>query len=236
MKDRVFEGDDVSAALRAAAQALGIDPPQLRYVVLEQGRQAAPGVSAQAARIAVLMDATGASAPVPVVARTAPEQASSAPADARTRAQRVLQAFARAAGEPLESEVQETPEALVFRVSGPAEALLLSQGGEPLRALEHLLQRACGRDDTRRIQLISMRYRADRDAFLGQLARSLAASVRGDGAPRETEPLNAYDRRIVHLAVETEPGVRSQGVGEGAARRVAVVPVGDAPPATPEVQ
>ncbi len=237
MKDRVFEGDDVSAALRAAAQALGIDPPQLRYVVLEQGRQAAPGVSAQAARIAVLMDATGASAPVPVVARTAPEQASSAPADARTRAQRVLQAFARAAGEPLESEVQETPEALVFRVSGPAEALLLSQGGEPLRALEHLLQRACGRDDTRRrIQLISVRYRADRDAFLGQLARGLAASVRGDGVARETEPLNAYDRRIVHLAVEAEPGVRSQGVGEGAARRVAVVLVGDDPPATPEVQ
>lgn len=245
MKDRVFEADDVAAALSAAAQTLGIASPQLRYVILEEGRRAAPGVSAQPARIAVLMDATGRSAPakpaaaIPAASPAAVEPAASpevdsAPADAGSRAQRVFDAFALATGMALQHEVQETPETLIFRVSGPAEALLLSNGGESLRALEHLLQRACGRDDARRIQLISVRYRTDRDAFLGQLARSLAAAVRGDGAPRETEPLNAYDRRIVHLAVETEPGVRSQGVGEGAARRVAVLV--DGPAASPEVQ
>lgn len=238
MRDRVFEGDDVAAALRAAAETLGIDPPQLRYVVLDEGRRPAPGVSAQAARIAVLMDATRlTSAPAPAAVASAPrEEVLYAPGDAQSRAQRLFDAFARAVGEPLDREVQATPESLVFRVSGPAEGLLLSQDGEPLRALEHLLQRACGRDDTRRIQLVSRRYRDERDAFLGQLARGLAGAVRGDGVPRETEPLNAYDRRIVHLAVESEPGVKSQGVGEGSARRVAIVPIVDGPAANPEVQ
>jgi len=243
MKDRVFEGDDVAAALRAATQTLGIELPQLRYVVLDEGRRPAPGVGAKTARVAVLMDATGRSTAAPPPARppaapprAAASEAPAVPSDARNRALRVFEAFATAAGQPLEHEIQETPESLIFRISGPAEELLLSQGGEPLRALEHLLQRACGKDDSRRIQLISMRYRGERDAFLGQLARDLAVAVRGDGVPRETEPLNAYDRRIVHLAVEAEPGVRSQGVGEGAGRRVAIVPEVDGPAANPEVQ
>ena len=49
-------------------------------------------------------------------------------------------------------------------------------------------------------------------------------TVRGDGRPRESRPLNAYERRIIHVAISEEPGLRTFSVGEGADRRVTVAP------------
>jgi spoIIIJ-associated protein len=124
----------------------------------------------------------------------------------------------------------------VVRVSGPGEALLLEHGGEALRALEHVLQRAVSRDEPRRLQLTSVRFRSERDGYLRELAGQLAEAVRNDGVPRETEPLNSYDRRIIHLAIQEQARVRSFSVGEGSARRVTVAPEQAGPTPTPEVQ
>ena len=55
----------------------------------------------------------------------------------------------------------------------------------------------------------------------------LAAAVRADGTPRVTDPLNAYERRIVHMAVAEEPGVVTYSVGEGSGRRVTIAREGD---------
>jgi spoIIIJ-associated protein len=67
-------------------------------------------------------------------------------------------------------------------------------------------------------------FREQRDAALAEEARRLAEAVRADGAPRTTEPLNAYERRIVHLAIGEVAGVITYSVGEGAGRRVTVAP------------
>src|SRR4030095_3154626 len=57
VKDAIFSGPDVAAALQAAGRALGLPPEQLRYVVLEAGTPGRLGLQAQPARIAVMMDA-----------------------------------------------------------------------------------------------------------------------------------------------------------------------------------
>jgi spoIIIJ-associated protein len=133
-------------------------------------------------------------------------------------------AIGEAAGEPLQVAFEEGDQVLVARLSGAGEALLLDQGGKGLRALEHIMQRALAPDEPRRLLLTSERYRAERDLYLRERALQLASAVRSDGTARETEPLNAYDRRIVHLAIQDEPGLRSFSVGEGSARRVTVAP------------
>jgi len=235
MKDRVFEGRDVARALEAASVGLGLPVARIRYVVLEEGGEATGAASAAPARIVVLLDAS-AGAPASVRQEPASARTPRPAGDAKPRLRRLVAAFAEAAGEPLQVSFEDGDATLVVRVSGPGEALLLERGGEALRALEHLLQRAVSQDEPRRLQLTSERFRSERDAFLRGRARALADAVRSDGVPRETEPLNSYDRRIVHLAIQDEPDLRSFSVGEGAARRVTVAPRPPGPADTSEVQ
>ena len=97
--------------------------------------------------------------------------------------------------------------------------------GEPLRALEHLLQRMYG--EALRPRVLRLRcegFRERRDQALGEAARALAAEVRACGEPRALAAMNAYERRIVHVALQDEPGIRTFSVGEGAERRVTIAP------------
>jgi spoIIIJ-associated protein len=238
VKDRVFEGGSVTGALEAASVGLGLPVERLRYVVLEEGSEATTQAPGTSARIVVFLDATqgGAAPSSPAPSRPPQVGARRVAGDAKPRLRRLVEAVAEAAGEPLDVVFEDGDETLVVRISGPGEGLLLEQGGVALRALEHVLQRAVSRDEPRRLQLTSTRFRSERDVYLRARARELADAVRTDGVPRETEPLNSYDRRIVHLAVQEEPKVRSFSVGEGSARRVTVAPEAEAPAGTPETQ
>ena len=222
MSDRAFTGRDVPEALAAASRALGLPPERLRYVVLEAGTPAAPGTSGTPARIAVLMDAGAARAAVAPGPPVAP--AAAAPPSAPGPVLRALvRALAEGAGVDLAAEVEEGEGVLTVRVEGPGCPLLLEEDGEVLRALEHLLQRAATRPGSRqRVVVACPGYREQRDDSLRAEALALARAVRLDGRPRETRPLNSYERRIVHMVVSEEPGMRTFSVGEGADRRVTV--------------
>ena len=135
----------------------------------------------------------------------------------------LVRSLAEAAGVDLAADLEETEDVLTVRLEGPGCALLLEEEGEVLRALEHLLQRAAARPGPRpRVVVACPGYRETRDESLRAEARALAQAVRGDGRPRESRPLNSYERRIVHLVVSEEPGLRTFSVGEGADRRVTV--------------
>jgi len=216
MSDRAFTGKDVPEALAAASRALGLPVERLRYVVLEAGTPGAHGTSGTPARIAVLME-TGAAR------GAAPPGAAGAPSAPGPVLRALVRALAEAAGVDLAAEVEEGEGVLTVRVEGPGCTLLLEEDGEVLRALEHLLQRAATRPGSRqRVVLACPGYREQRDDSLRSEARALAQAVRLDGRPRETRPLNSYERRIVHMVVSEEPGLRTFSVGEGADRRVTV--------------
>jgi spoIIIJ-associated protein len=72
-------------------------------------------------------------------------------------------------------------------------------------------------------------YREERDAWLAGRARELAAEVLREGRAHEMEPLNAYERRIVHIALSDQPGVRSVSVGSGSDRRLTIAPAAPGP-------
>jgi spoIIIJ-associated protein len=55
-------------------------------------------------------------------------------------------------------------------------------------------------------------------------ARRSASHVRQTGEPVQLEPMNPYQRRIVHLAIVDEPGVKSFSTGEGFLRRLTIAP------------
>jgi len=217
MKDQVFSGRDIEEALAAASQALGVPRPELRYVVLEAGTPAARGLEARPARVAVLMD-RDAPAPPPAAAPR-PEK------DPRAGARAIVRAIAEAAGIEASAETEDTPEALTVRIEGPDVAFFLDDDADVLEGLDHLLQRMYHRAlDPRRLVVTCEGYRIERDEALRRTARELAASVRRDGVPRTTRPLNSYERRVVHVTLSGEPGIRTYSVGEEGNRRVTVAP------------
>ena len=215
MRDRVFSGRDVAEAVRAASLALGIPEAALKVVVLDAGAPAGPAASATPARIAVLLSAPG----------HGPEEEPrpEPPGDAKVAIRRVVAAIAEEAGLVVDVAFEESAEALLVRLGGPGRELLLEEGGQVLLALEHLLQRMYGRTlEPRRLLVNCDGYREARDAWLTGRAQELADIVKRERAPQETEPLNAYDRRIIHMALSEVPGVRTFSVGQGADRRVTV--------------
>jgi spoIIIJ-associated protein len=235
VRDRAFTGRDVAEAVQAAAQALGLPADKLRYFVLEPGRPATVGVAPSPARIAVLMDA----GPAP---RRRDEDEDLAPAlpahgvedavagededeDLESRLRRVTTALAEAAGFAIDASIREDRDAVTLHLQTADPGFFLGEDGEgaPQRALEHLFHRMFSFVvHPLKLRLEIEGYREARDEALRRQALRLVDDVRRTGEPRQTGPLNAYERRIVHLAVAASGGVASRSEGEGAARRVVV--------------
>jgi len=232
MSDRAFTGRDVADAVAQAARALGVPAERLRYVVLEAGRAGAHGMGDTPARIAVLVQGRGAPG---ADHREPPASEVRAGEDRGNRAvghaglaptvRALVRSLAETAGVDLAAELEETDETLTVRLDGPGCALLLEEEGGVLQALEYVLQRVAARPGPRpRLVVTCPGYRETRDDSLRAEARALAQAVKADGRPRESRPLNSYERRIVHMVVSEEPGLRTFSVGEGADRRVTVAP------------
>ena len=227
MKDRVFTGSDVPAALAEAASTLGLPESELRYVVLDAGSEGGRGVQPTAARVAVLAPRVD----EPRRSRDdAPEEERRAQTpppsgDPRAGIRATVRAVAEAAGIDVSAEISEGEDRVVVQLGGPDHAFFFGQDGrgDVLRATEHVLQRSYGRDFLpKSLRVDCDGFQEKRDEALGEDARKLAEAVRGDGTPRTTEPLNAYERRIVHMALSEAPDVTTYSVGDGPARRVTV--------------
>lgn len=220
MKDQVFSGRDVEEALAAASQALGVPRASLHYVVLDAGGTSGRGLTAQPARVAVLMDRM---APPPPPAPPAPGPR--AEKDPRAGVRAIVRAIAEAAGLEVAAEIEEAPDALTVRIEGKDVPFFLDDDADVLEGLDHLLQRMYQRAlDPRRLVVTCEGFRVERDEGLRRTAQELAEAVRRDGVPRTTGALNSYERRVVHVALAAEPGIRTFSVGEEGNRRVTVAP------------
>jgi spoIIIJ-associated protein len=226
MKDQVFTGRTVSEAVEIAGRTLGLAPDAIRYVILERETTGVLGVGGTPARIAVLLERPGSapsSGPRGQQTSAVPPPRAERPKEPLAAIRAFVREFGEASGLDLTAEVQEDEQRTVVRLFGADKDLLLENGAEALVALDHVVQRAFGRDvHPRRLMLDCEGYREARDGALQAQARELAEAVRADGKPRETEPLNAYERRIVHMAVGEEKGLRTFSVGEGQDRRVTI--------------
>jgi spoIIIJ-associated protein len=243
VKDRTFSGQDVEEALASAAASLGLPLRDLRYVVLDPGSAGGRGLKPTPARIAVLLhepaaggaaaparpEADGAEGPAEPRAPLPPREAR----DAATGVRAIVRAIAAAGGLDVEADIEESGDAFLVRLRGKDAAFFHGEGarGDVLYALEHLLQRTFGEDlRPRLVRLRCEGFREARDAALTEEAHQLAAEVRESGHALQMEPLNSYERRIVHLALQDEPDIRTYSVGEGMDRRVTIAPKGgDAP-------
>lgn len=114
-------------------------------------------------------------------------------------------------------------------ITGGDPGKIIGRGGRTLSALEYLTNAVVNRDEARGEAMGSVRvnidvggYKERRDERLRNEARKAAARVRKTGFAVELDPMNAGERRVIHMALADDPSVRSESSGEGRDRRVVV--------------
>jgi spoIIIJ-associated protein len=128
------------------------------------------------------------------------------------------------AGLDLKVTAAETESGCVLNIDGEDSALLRSEGGELLDALEHLVNQSFSRSLSQGERLICdvEDFRAVRETELRAMARHAAQRVKSSGLPFTFGPMNANERRIIHLELASDEALHTESVGDGAARRLKV--------------
>ena len=115
-------------------------------------------------------------------------------------------------------------EATILRVNGSHMGALIGRRGETMESLSYLASLVVNRMEGPYVKLgLDVGgYRGKREGDLEALARRIAERVIRTGCYYEMEPMNPYERHIIHTAVAAIDGVRSESTGDGASRRVVI--------------
>lgn len=119
-------------------------------------------------------------------------------------------------------------EAIYLKIDSRAMGMLIGHRGENLDAMQYLTSLYINRNRREagylRVTVDIEGYRDKREETLTRLARKVAAQVKASGRPRSLEPMNPYERRILHSTLQNSPFVTTHSEGEEPNRRVVVSP------------
>lgn len=144
--------------------------------------------------------------------------------DEARRARAFLSGLTERMGVPVEIELQEGEEQLRMQMAGENMSLLIGRRGETLDALQYLtsLNINRGREEYLRVSIDTEGYRAKREEALRKLAVRMAGRAKKSGRRVALEPMNPYERRILHSALQNDPDVTTHSEGEEPYRRVII--------------
>jgi spoIIIJ-associated protein len=217
-------GATVEEATQAALDQLGLARDEAEIEVLNEGARAVPGerISAAEARVRVR--------PVDHYA-----------ARAREMLEELLRQMEIAARVSVRRAVAARPadvgrEPVILDISGDDLGLLIGWRGENLRALQTVLNLMTGDNEAegRRLIIDVEKYRSRREDQVRELALRIAHRVKRTGQLYTLDPMHAYERRVIHIALEEDEGVRTESTGAEPARRVTIHPTGPARGGPPE--
>src|SRR3954467_5984736 len=133
-----------------------------------------------------------------------------------------LERFTASMGIAGKVNVEQRAEGPRLNLDGEEAEILVRHRGEPLKALQHVVDMAFGRrlPDEQRVFVDALAYRKGKDVELRQMAKLLAEKAKQTGADQQLGPLNPYERRIVHMAVAEVPGATTESIGDAFAKTV----------------
>lgn len=124
------------------------------------------------------------------------------------------------------TSVSDTEKGIVINIEGTDIDSIIGKKGETLDSLQYLTSLVCNKADKDyfRISVDCNNYRSKRKTQLEALAEKIAKSVQKNGRSSALEPMNPYERRIVHSIVSVVEGVSSHSVGDEPYRKVVISP------------
>ena len=134
-------------------------------------------------------------------------------------------------GVPVKIYVAEGDGGMSISMMGDTLGILIGRRGDTLDALQYLtsLEVNKDRDDYLRVSLDTEHYRAKREESLTRLAERMAARAVKTGRKVVLEPMNPYERRVLHSTLQNHPYVQTHSEGDEPNRRVVITLKADAP-------
>ncbi len=132
---------------------------------------------------------------------------------------------ALSAESPIESE-EEATSSTILDISGEDLGILIGRRGQTLSSLQYIVRIVVGNQTQTRLPIIIdvEGYKRRRWEALQALALRMAEQVKVRGVPFTLEPMSAFERRIIHLALADHPDVTTESTGLGEARKVVILP------------
>ena len=229
-KELIKEAETVEEAVRLAAEEWQVAAEDLQVEVLEESKKAFHLFGAAHAKVKITYDdgADDAAAEEASAEKTAASHSDN-PSEAAETARAYLQTVLDAMGAEMTVKVvSEEMDGCKIALEGENEGLIIGRRGETLDALQYLAGLVANRteEDYYRVSLNVGGYREKREKSLAGLARKHAAAARS-GRKISLEPMNPYERRIIHTAVQNIKGVTSWSVGKEPNRYVVIGPSED---------
>jgi spoIIIJ-associated protein len=214
MKSLEASGRTVEEATKKALETLNLDRERVEVTVVKEGRHGILGLGAEEA-----------------VVRVRPLD--SAPENMDEIAKETLEALLNCMGVEAAVACQSQPgggeaaaEVVALDVSGDDLGILIGRRGQTLSSLQYVVRLIVAHQTQAHVPIVIdvEGYKQRRYEALQALAHRMAEQVKSRGRPFTLEPMLAYERRIVHLALADDPDVTTESVGEGESRKVVILP------------
>jgi spoIIIJ-associated protein len=246
-----YEGKNVAKAVKKACQELNLTQDEIKYEILSRGSNGIFGLAAvKKARILVDLpekiqepetEVAGLAVAHSDDASALPAQSdadgvfgdprrSEFPDNSLELGRTVLQRIVDAITADAKISAEADSERIILNVAGGNAALLIGKKGQTLEAIQSLVEKIVNKRHNNnhgekiRVQVDVEGYLDTRKTNLEELAVRLAQKSKRIRKPISLGQMSAYDRRIVHLALKDDPGVRTQSRGEGYMRKLVIFP------------
>lgn len=198
------------------------------YDIEEEERKAAPPAEPKAAEAAPAEDVTAETPEEPVEEPAAveaePAEETFTAEEAAAKAKAFLQDVLRNMGIEVMIEKMIKSDKIILHLHGKNLGILIGKHGQTLDALQYLTNLTTNQGEETRyfIMLDVENYRQRREETLKQLAVRLAGRVKRSGEKVVLEPMNGYERKIIHVALQNEAHVRTESEGQDPYRHVVI--------------
>ena len=127
--------------------------------------------------------------------------------------------------EQVDLSIEINEDRVQVSIKSEETGLLIGRDGQNLAAVQYLASRMITRamGSQVRVQVDAGDYHMRQDSRLQELALSLAEKVKATGKVQTTRPLSAYQRRVIHLALQDDPEIQTRSSGEGALKHVVIL-------------
>jgi len=207
----------VEEAIQRALEQLGVSREEVEVSVVKEGKSGILGLGSEEAvvRVTPLLPVT--KSDVGKVAKEALE---------------TLLALMGVAGsvvpqaQPIIEGEKEATTSIALNIKGDDLGILIGRRGQTLSCLQYIVRLIVGHQTKAWVPIVIdvEGYKQRRYQALQAFARYMAEQVKTKGTPSTLEPMSAYERRIIHLALADHPDVTTQSIGQGEARRVVIMP------------